>query len=336
MPRLTIIVPLMDQVNAFETTLASVLRSADSQVDVLVVHSGDYADPHQILDEVPAVVVDTRRLSSLLGRVAVAASAATSPWVFWLAPGIELTEAALQESLALLKRRDLGLISPRIHDRSEDSPASLDSAVPCLASSVGVSKRFHPLYLEEILGEQWSDREAMAEPQVVGPTGWAGLCPRALLEQWALTPAVRLPDGYAELGLGIFVRQQGWEHAWMAEALVADPAVRGVVEAGFAACGRSSNLLLGLSPRETGQSAVGRAIRAGLGEVLRGFLSPPQFRVAWQRFLSLDLVRRAPRPGTPAVGDTGLPLPEASDAAIAERPALDRRSADLKRARSAA
>jgi hypothetical protein len=331
----------MDQVNAFETTLASVLRCADSQVDVLVVLSGDYADPHQILDEVRAVVVDSRGLPSLLGRVALAASAATSPWVMWLAPGVELTESALRESLDLIKRRDLGLVSPRILDLPSGSVpsgsvASSEASVRCLASSVALSNRYHPLYLEEILGEQWSEAEAMSEPLIYGPTGWAGLCQRSLMEQWALTVAPRLPQGYAELGLGMFVRRQGWEHTWTANGLLAGETVRVEVERGFAGCGRASNRILGWWQADNGISGVGRAIRVGLAELVRGFLSPSHFRLAWHRFQSLGLIRQALRGGTSSSLDVAVAA-QPRDAQLRESPAGDS-PADraIRRTRSAA
>jgi hypothetical protein len=294
-------VPLMDQVDAFETTLASVLRYATEQVDVLVVYTGDYADPHGILSEIEAVVVPRSRGLSRLGMLALGAESATAPWVFWLSPGIELTEAALESALAQLDRRDLGLISPRIYAATDagggDSETGLAHA-GCLASSVALTKNYHPQYLEELVGEQWQVATLRPQQRVMGPTGWAGLCRRSLLESWAHGRTMSLPEGYAELALGVSIQEQGWQHDWLDGGLIAGDAVTAEIERGYRWCGRSSNLVLTLVEQEQPQTWRSRAMWSGLRELGSGFLVPRLWPVAWSRFQSLGCLKVNGRRGS--------------------------------------
>jgi hypothetical protein len=298
MPRLTIIVPLMDQVDAFETTLASVLRYAGSQVEVLAAIAGEYQDQYGILAEIGSVPVDSRMASTPLGRSALAANSANSPWIYWLSPGIEMTESGLMGALNSIQQRDLGLASPRIIEHGgEDagaSPVRENPGTRCLASSVAITSRFHPVYLEELIGEEWSVSDLSAGLGVVGPTGWAGLVQRQLLEQWAATDDASLPKGYAELSLGIYVERIGWAHRWTSGELLANQFVAADIETGYRLTGRSSNRILEASTAASRKSPFWSAVRAGLSEATRGFLAPQLWRVAWERFSGLPSLRRSP------------------------------------------
>ncbi|MDP1559872.1 MAG: hypothetical protein Q8M16_00565 [Pirellulaceae bacterium] len=295
MPRLTIIVPLMDQVDAFEMTLASVLRYAGSQVEVLAAIAGDYQDQYGILDEISSVFVDCRS-TTVLSRAALAAGAATSTWIYWLAPGIEMTQDALEGALKSVQQRDLGMASPRVAARTASTDVSNSApenpAGCCLASSVVLTDRFHPVCLEELIGEEWSAADLSPQLNAVGPTLWAGLVQRRLLAQWASTDGPRLPSGYVEVSLGLFVQQNGWSHEWVAGDLLANEVIAAEIEAGYRPCGRSSNRIIGLATATSRRSVYWTAVRAGLSEAARGCLSPKLWRVAWERLTSLSLVRR--------------------------------------------
>jgi hypothetical protein len=296
MPRLTIIVPLMDQVDAFEMTLASVLRYAGAQVEVLAAVTSAYEDQYNILDEIRSVVVDARLVSTPVGRAALAADSATSPWIYWVAPGLEMTPAALAGALELVQYRDLGIASPRIISQAVES-GGLDGTasagkVPCLASSLVMTARFHPLCVEELVGEQWSPEDlAQTGLRVAGPTGWGGLVQRQLLEQWP-SALRRLPAGYAELSLGLWVQENGWTHDWADGELLANESVAAQIEAGFRLCGRSSNRLLELANRNSRSSVAWIAVRTGLAELARGCLSPQSWRVTWERLANMSSLGR--------------------------------------------
>lgn len=307
MPRLTIIVPLMDQVDAFETTLASVLRYAGAQIEVLAVISGDYEDQYNILSEVHSVCVDSRLAKTPLGRAAQAVDSATSAWVYWLTPGVELTEDALDGALAISQRRDLGLASPRIVARSAQDEShtvhgkSAEHHASSLASSVVLTHRFHPVCLEELIGEQWATTDISSRIRVIGPTGWAGLVQRRLLEHWSRTDDAQLPNGYAELSLGLLVQQDGWAHDWISGDLIASESIAIEIESGYRLCGRSSNRILGISAIESRRSPTWMALRTSMSELAGGCLSPQLWRVVWERFKSRQSLRQtSPRKLTSA------------------------------------
>ncbi|MBL8890328.1 MAG: hypothetical protein JNL67_10145 [Planctomycetaceae bacterium] len=299
MPRLTIIVPLMDQVDAFETTLASVLRYAGTQIEVMAAISGGYADQYGILNEINSVEIDARRTKTALGRVAMAAGSANSAWVYWLTPGVELTQEALDAAVSIIQRRDLGLASPRIVAQSSSNQTIASQGRPAglpgcsLASSVVLTNRFHPMCLEELIGEQWSMNDLTAQIRVVGPTGWAGLVQRRLLTQWLRTGDAQLPSGYAELSLGLFVQQDGWAHDWIEGELIASEAIATEIEAGYRLCGRASNQILSITALESRKSPIWPAVRASMSELAGGCLSPQLLRVVWERFQSWRSLRKA-------------------------------------------
>ena len=285
MPRLTIIVPLMDQVESFEVTLASVLRYLPNQADVLVVHTGDYSDEHGILDEVPSMVVNGASTPSILGRVAVAAAGSRSPWVVWLAPGIEWSESWAADLEHELSRADVGLISPRIRPRATGDSAA-DGSPECLASSVALNSLYHPVYLEEVLGEHWRPEDIRPKHRVLGPTGWGGFARRTLLEDWSRTRGARLPDGYADAALGLYREQTGWQHEWTQAEWVADDVAVAEIERGFTLCGRSSNQLLAMAEGHRRVNLKQRAVGLCMSECLQGWLAPSRWRIVWQRLQS--------------------------------------------------
>jgi len=290
MPRLTIVVPLMDQEDAFEATLASILRYLEPEMQVLVVHTGNYRDPHGILGEVLSVVVDPEGSESSLRRVALGAQQAGSPWILWLIPGIELTEG-WSDSLNWgdLQRPDVGLISPRImRSDSEDG---------CLASGVTLSSRAHPRYLEELLGEQWQEEDCPQGGQpgsasCLAPTQWAGLCRKNLLRQWLRQAPAGLPDGYAELSLGLMLRRLGWEHQFLPLGLRAEHWAQELIEAGYRLCGRSANQIVAQQACGSGWSRMRQGLSAVASELALGLLSPGQLRVAWERLSTLRFLYR--------------------------------------------
>lgn len=343
MPRLTIIVPLMDQVDAFETTLASVLRYAGSQVEVLAAINGDYEDQYNILSEINSVLVDTRFAKTPLGRAAIAADSATSAWVYWLTPGVELTEDALDGALAIAQRRDLGLASPRIVARStanessgvQDHPSEHHAS--SLASCVVLTSRFHPVCLEELIGEQWATTDITTRIKVVGPTGWAGLVQRRLLEQWVKTGDARLPNGYAELSLGLFVQQDGWAHEWISGDLLANETIATEIESGYRLCGRSSNRILAITAIESRQSPTWMALRTSMSELAGGCLSPQLWRVVWERFKSWPSLHQTSK-SRPILATESEVERDQQTAALAPNPTVADRSSSnrTKRLRSAA
>lgn len=315
MPQLTVVVPLMDQVDAFENTLASILRYQDPRLELVVTHDGRYDDPHGILGEIENVVVATHRETSVLGRVAAAAHACHSPWIHWISPGIEVTDGWCDELLNDLARcPELGLVSPRIvaADRSEDGR--------CLASALLALPSGHAQYLEDVVGEEWSADQVMDQPNLAGPTGWGGFCRRHLLEQWqAQWGRIRLPQGYAELSLGLMVRHDGWSHQFTDSCLVASQEIAERIEQGIARDGRAAATLIGRTQAGSAGTKLVRSLTYALQEAVSGIIYPGNLSVAIARLSHLS---QATRQTSFEMGDDPiLTLPSAThDRSVSGRP----------------
>lgn len=306
MPQLTVVVPLMDQVDAFENTLASILRYDDQRIQVVVTHDGRYEDPHGILDEVDCVVIPSHRNTSRLGRVAAAVDSCRSPWIHWLAPGIEATEGWCDDLLEFLGRHsELGLLSPRVFSAAEGT---------CVASCILTRPSGHALYLEDVWGEEWSAEEVVVDRSLVGPTGWAGFCRRQLLEQWQQEwSGFRLPNGYAEAALGLMVRADGWDHQISESVLMANEATCEKMEQGVERDGRAAAAILGRFQSGTAAGKCLRSLGYAFQEMLMGVVYPGNLGVALARLGSLSLATgggsKRPVPIDDAVFSMSAPQP---------------------------
>ena len=303
MPQLTVVVPLMDQVDAFENTLASILRCEDQRIQLVVTHDGRYDDPHGILSEVESVIIPSHRDTSLLGRVAAAASVCQSPWIHWLAPGVEATEGWCDELIDTLgKQSEVGLVSPRIF--SQEAPED------CMASGVMATPSGHAQYLEDVYGEDWSLEDVQDDGALVGPTGWAGFCRRTLLEQWhAEWGSLRLPNGYAEQALGLMVQRDGWEHRVGESCLTACDTICEQIERGWKRDGRAASAIIRRLQSGSSSSKLIRSLQYAIGEIAFGLLSPGSFSAGVSRLSNLTLAT-ASSDRRPAVSSDILSLPE--------------------------
>lgn len=291
MPQFTIVVPLMDQVDAFESTLASVLRYKEQGLQIIVAHSGAYDDVHGILDEVESIVIPCRKGTSVLNIVAEAsAMLAKSPWVAWLAPGIEATEGWYDSMLqSLASRSDVGMISPRVF--SGEELGNGQSELGCLASCITHSRNCHPVYLEEVVGEQWDIDDVVELGDAVGPTSWAGFCRRQLLQQWSeLSISRRLPNGYAELALGLFLKEEGWSHEISDSWVAANQEAQQAIETPFQRCGKSASIIMANFESGSAISKVIRSLSYAAMEIAGGILSPSKMSAGLGRLGSLSLL----------------------------------------------
>lgn len=88
--RYSLVVPLLNDINEFEDTLASVLRHRPPHSQVIVVHNGGYLDPHQLDDEVELTTVEGRpSLAKVLNQ---AMDLADGEYLALVRPGVEIDE----------------------------------------------------------------------------------------------------------------------------------------------------------------------------------------------------------------------------------------------------
>lgn len=129
-PRLSIVVPVGDDLAAFENSLVSVLENRPSDAEVLVAHDGNYDDPFDLGDEVRFVTCGDNRSVDL---VAQAATEARGRFVHVLAGGWRATEGWTEAAVEAFDDAEVGVVVPLLRRDSgtiaaagwEDTPSRL-------------------------------------------------------------------------------------------------------------------------------------------------------------------------------------------------------------------
>ncbi|HMP79548.1 MAG TPA: hypothetical protein PKD54_08860 [Pirellulaceae bacterium] len=123
MPLFTIIVPCIDQVSEFETTLASVLRHRPDDCQVVATHAGFYRDPYGLAatNEIQLARAAGTDFANLL---TAALSVSRGQWIIWLYPGSQLCKVDWTAMVAPFSSIDVGAVAPVI--TSSDASVLLD------------------------------------------------------------------------------------------------------------------------------------------------------------------------------------------------------------------
>ncbi len=143
-PRVTIVVPVGDDLAAFETSLVSVLENRPDDAEIIVAHDGSYDDPFDLGDEVRFVEAPTNRLVDL---IAVAAAKARGRFVHVLGDGVRAGENWIAAGLEPFDDPEVGMVAPVVRGDSgtilaagwHDTTARL--AAPVLAGTSRVERR---------------------------------------------------------------------------------------------------------------------------------------------------------------------------------------------------
>ncbi|TWU22991.1 hypothetical protein Pla52o_25250 [Novipirellula galeiformis] len=138
-PRLTIVVPVTEDLQSFETSLISVLEHQPSGCEVIVAHDGTYEDPFDLGDEVHFVSADS---AETLELIAASASVARGRFVHVLSGGFKATEGWVDAALEKFEHHDVAAIAAVVRDESEGAIAGagwFDSATR-LCQPVGASQ----------------------------------------------------------------------------------------------------------------------------------------------------------------------------------------------------
>ncbi len=115
-PRLSIVVPIGQDLLAFESTLISILENRPPACEVLVSHDGSYDDPFGICDEVSFTTSTSNRMVDL---VSAGVCRSRGRFVHVLADGIRATDGWTDLALEKFEHQDAGLVTPVIRsDRS--------------------------------------------------------------------------------------------------------------------------------------------------------------------------------------------------------------------------
>ncbi len=115
MPRLSIIVPHLQDDSGLELTLLSVLENRESDFEILIAHNGRYDDPYK-LDQDEAILIESEAEVSFSEQLNLAIASACSPIVQVLLPGAVVQPNWCDEALAILKDRDISAVCMPIAD----------------------------------------------------------------------------------------------------------------------------------------------------------------------------------------------------------------------------
>jgi hypothetical protein len=126
-PRLSMIVPFQRDEVALETSLLSALESRSDGDELIIVHSGDYSDPHHLgADE--AILLQTEPSLGLAEQLNLAVAKARSPIVQILMPGTVVEPDWAEEAVDMMHDASVHAISlPLIDTVSQESTFGLDA-----------------------------------------------------------------------------------------------------------------------------------------------------------------------------------------------------------------
>ncbi len=110
-PRISIVVPIGDDLAAFETTLVSILENRPVGCEVLVASDGTYDDPFDLRDEVRFVVGASQ---SLVDLVSASAAESRGRFVHVIQSGVKATPGWIDSAIEKFEHFDAAVVSPVI------------------------------------------------------------------------------------------------------------------------------------------------------------------------------------------------------------------------------
>lgn len=116
--RISIVVPHLGDVVAFEESLVSVLENRPSGAEVWVAHDGTYQDPFDLGDEVRFVTARSNNLATL---ISAAAEVVASKFVHVIGGGVRATHDWTRSAVECLEEGSVAIVAP-VARRSVDGP----------------------------------------------------------------------------------------------------------------------------------------------------------------------------------------------------------------------
>ena len=111
-PRLSIVIPCIQEAGSFEATLASVLQNRPDDCEVLVVQPRNYDDPYELKDDVRFVQAPAD--ATLIDLINVGVEKATGEIVHLLSCEVEVDEGWAQPALKHFNDPLIGCVSPLV------------------------------------------------------------------------------------------------------------------------------------------------------------------------------------------------------------------------------
>ena len=198
MPKLSIVIPVLGQIDALEQSLISLLANRPRSSEVLVVLNSPYADPYALADEVR--FISTAQRAGWVESVNAGLREAISPVVHVVSPGVEVADDWVWPALRYFSDRRIAAVSP----------VAVAAANPARVLALGVGYRPEG-------GRALVAGGAVAEHEqrgaVVGcwPTSWAGFYRRDVLLDLASGFDAAVGDELADIDLALRLEAAGFD-----------------------------------------------------------------------------------------------------------------------------
>ncbi len=207
MSHLSIILPLSSTLDAFEDTLASVLRHQPMESEIFVIHDGTYDDPHDL--ELEGVrFVERKSNESETDAVLRIADESGNEFVHILGSGTEVEEGWCEHALDFFEDTSVFSVSPVMVFENEPSRVA--------TLGIGYSSVYRPL----LVGHRQSQQSASKNVRrVAGPSRWGGFYRASLLtaireSEWELI------DEIFDLQLALCIEKLGYENRVAADSFI--------------------------------------------------------------------------------------------------------------------
>lgn len=120
MPRLSIIVPHLQDDSGLESTLLSLLENRIDDCEILVAHTGGYRDPYG-LQEDEVILIESSPQATMADQLNLATKTACSSNIQYLLPGATVTANWADEALELLRDSTVSSVCVPVRDGSADA-----------------------------------------------------------------------------------------------------------------------------------------------------------------------------------------------------------------------
>ncbi len=218
MPRLSIVIPCIQEAGFFDTTLASVLQNRPDDCEVLVVQPRVYSDPYELKGEVQFIEAPVN--SSLIDLINIGVARATGEIVHLISCEVEILDGWAQPALRHFQDPTVGCVSPLV--------------VAKRVSGQVVSRGVHYSSggVREIHRTASTRRRSGAQ-FVIAPTLSAGMYRRqAILDAGGFCADVG--TDFADVDLGLLLRAAGYRCVHEEDSIVTTDRISGGARLSFA------------------------------------------------------------------------------------------------------
>lgn len=200
MTRFSIIVPYLEPSDAFDGTLASVLRYRPAASEVIVVHDGTYHDPYKLKPEVRLVAAqrDSVAGNRFFEMLTAGVRHCESEVSVWLRPGVELDEGWEHSVTEALHDEHVASVSPLIVARHR--------AQEVICAGIETDRRGTRLFSGAGMKVAAT---AVNTLEPIGPSSWLGAWRTNLLKS-ILPVTANVADIYLDTEIAFILRELGY------------------------------------------------------------------------------------------------------------------------------